>query len=76
MSVEDEEKKARAPLEYIDARHRYVLLRHKADAVAKGLEAVARIVRDRPETIAFEGDDAALKNYIGLGAIVYDIQNV
>jgi hypothetical protein len=74
MSVEEEEKKARAPLEFIEARHKYVLLRHKADAVAKGLEAMARIVRDRPETIAFERDDAALKNYMGLGAIVDDIQ--
>jgi hypothetical protein len=76
MSAEEQEKKARAPLEFIDARHKYALLRHKADTAARGLEAFARILRDRPETIAFEGDDAALKNYMGLGELVDDIQKV
>src|SRR6202050_2115709 len=74
MSAEDQEKKARAPLEFIDARHRYALLRHKAETVARAFEGFARILRDRPETIAFDGDDAALRNYKGLGELVNDVQ--
>ncbi|MGC1685679.1 MAG: hypothetical protein WA734_08680 [Candidatus Acidiferrales bacterium] len=74
MSAEDQEKKARAPLEFIDARHKYALLRHKGETVARALEGFARILRDRPETIAFDGDDAALRNYKGLGDLVNDIQ--
>ena len=74
MSAQDLQAKERAPLEYIDARQKYTFLRHEAETVAKGLEALARILRDRPETITFEGDDGALKNYLGLGALVDDIQ--
>jgi hypothetical protein len=74
MSAEDHEKRLRAPLDFIHARHKYALLRHKADTVARALEAFARILRDRPETIAFDGDDAALKSYKGLGDLVDNIQ--
>jgi hypothetical protein len=74
MSAEDQQAKERAPLDYMVARKKYAFLRHEAETVAKGLEALARILRDRPETITFGGDDAALKNYLGLGALVDDIQ--
>ncbi len=75
MSAEDHEaEKARAPLDYIAARHKYALLRHKADTIARSLEAAARVVRDRPETITFGGDIAALKDYLGLGDLVDEIQ--
>jgi hypothetical protein len=66
--------KAAAWLEYNEAKDRRALLVNEAEKLAKEFEGVARLLRERPETITFDGDAVLMKNYNRFGALVEDLK--
>lgn len=76
MSAEEQRAaKAEALLQFREAKERFALLKNKAHKLAVEFEGMARVLKDRPETIDFPEKDAQIwKNYKGLGALVDDIK--
>jgi hypothetical protein len=77
MTIQDEDAaKAKVHYDFSRARQRYILLRHEAEQIAKELEAVADLLKKRPETITFGSAEAILmKDYRGMGKLVEDLKS-
>jgi hypothetical protein len=77
MNAEEQKTaKATAWLDYAEAKERRALLENEAEKLAKNFESVAKLLRERPETITFDGDAATMKNYNRFGALVEDMKAI
>jgi len=75
MNAEEQKvAKAAAWLEFTEAKERRALLENEAEKLAKHFDALAELIRKRPETITFEGDAEAFRDYKRLSALVEDLK--
>lgn len=77
MSADEQEAaKAKVHFDYTRTKQRYDLLRNEAVKISKDFDGWSKALKDKPETITFNGNqDAPLfKDYKGLGKLVDDLK--
>jgi tRNA U34 5-methylaminomethyl-2-thiouridine-forming methyltransferase MnmC len=74
---EEEERNAGALifLKYNEKKKHLERLRETACEIAKELEALAKLLKTRPEATVFEGENVPLAEYRKLGSLVSDIRD-
>src|SRR5882762_7524062 len=76
MSSEEQDVElAKILLKFKRSEQRLAVLKHKASEIATDLSMCASQLRERPESIDFNGDGLALKDYKNIGGLVQDIKS-
>jgi len=75
MTADDQQAaKAARILQYAVLRERQALLRCQINDIANALERGAKVLKSRPETFGFDGEDAPLGDYRNLKTLLEDFK--